>query len=321
MAKADDLMRTAGSVLAQSSSIRPGPVGMTSVAAASGLKDPRKEGLDRSKTAFSIPLAKIKPDPSQPRTGENRGFDDEEISRLAASLVEHGQISPISVAWSIEDGCYRVISGERRYRAAIRAGWTSIECKVEEKVLDEGEILVRQIVENLLREGLEPMEQARGFHTLLTVNGWPVTRIAKELGLSHSAVSQSLRLVSLPESIQGQIESGVLTPVAGYHIAKLDDPGAQAEVVERILAENLNREETVEVVRQAKAGKPSASKGRGGKAKGKPRKVTERVIRTEGGSRVTVENRKGLDVAAMLAALGEAMERLRAELGDDQVAA
>jgi ParB family chromosome partitioning protein len=320
MAKADDLMRTAGAVLTQSASVRPGPVGMASVAAAIGLKDPRKDGLERSKSAFSIPLAKIQPDPDQPRTPDSSAFEDEEIERLADSFRQFGQIAPIKVIWSVDDAKYRIISGERRYRAAIKAGWTAMDCIVEDKSLSKDEVLAEQVVENLLREDLEPLAQARAFHTLLTVNGWPVTRIARAVGLSHSAVSQSLKLMELPEGIQSQIEEGKISPVAGYHLAKLEDPTAQEELADRITREGLTRDQTVEAVNEAKAREPEKAartkgKGRGARATSKLQggPVTARQFRARNGIRIGIERAKAFDLISLLEAIEELRDQVEAE--------
>jgi ParB family transcriptional regulator, chromosome partitioning protein len=211
------------------------------------------------------------------------------------------------------------VTGERRYRAARLAGWEGIGCNVLDKPLAPDELLALQCVENLMREDLKPIEQAKAFRTLLTVNGWSITRLAGNMGISQSAVSQSLRLLDLPASVQDRVESGDLPAVSAYHVAKIEDPQVQAEVAERIIGEGLTRDQTIEVVRQAKARKP-AEKGRG-VAKAKPRKLTERAFRTEAGPKVTVEFKRGLDGPTALAAVLEVADRLRTELGDDQAAA
>ena len=321
MAKVDHLLRTSGDALRQSSSIRPGPAGMASVAAVVGIRDPKKEGLERSKAAFSVPLDKIKPDPEQPRTPESKAFDDEQLALIANSLNLHGQINPITVIWSPDLECYRIVSGERRYRAASSLGWPSIACTLEDELTTRAEIRVRQVAENVIRSDLEPIEKAKAFQDLLTVNGLSVTEIARQFGISHSAVSQSLALLNLPESIQGQVESGAISPVSAYHVAKILDPEKQIEVAAQIIDQALSRDETVEVVRQVveteKASKPKAggSKGKGrGANKGKPKLPTERTIKTSVGLKVTVEGRKGIEPATMLTALERQRSRSRVNL-------
>lgn len=315
MSKADEMEKKYGESISQTVGVRPVADGMANVATAAPVKDSRREGLDRSKNSFKIPLDKIIA-LSQPR----EEFDEEKIDLLCNTLTIHGLIEPITVFWNDREGKYQIATGERRYRAAVKLGWSVIACNVLDKEPSADELLAIQCVENLMREDLKPMEQAKAFRTLLTVNGWPVTRIAKELGISHSAVSQSLRLLDLPGSVQEQVEAGHLSPVAGYHVAKIADPVKQVEVAERIVAEDLTRDETVEVVRQvieAEPAKPRAKggKGRGGKAKpkGKPKLVTERTIKAADGYRVTVERKKGMDTAGMLGALLEAVRMLQDE--------
>jgi ParB family chromosome partitioning protein len=313
MARADELLMRSGGTLLQSASVRPGPAGMASVAGATINRDNRREGLDRSKTGWTIPLDKIARDPNQPR--EEVG--DGDVETLVESLKTHGLIQPITVMWHDEAEHYRIVAGERRYRAAILAGWTSISCNVLDKPLSSDELLALQCVENLQREDLRPIEKARAFRTLLTVNGWPVTRIAKELGVSHSAVSQSLRLLDLPASVQDQVEAGELSPVAGYHVAQIEDPETQAAVVERIVSGGLTRDETVEVVREAKARKPARAGGAKGKpaSKGKPPKQpTERTVKLDGGAKVIVTSRKGFDEASLLAMLKEAVAKIEVKI-------
>src|SRR3954447_24334185 len=157
MARSDDLLRTAGDALRQSASVRPGPAGMASVAVATGLRrDPRRDGLTRSSTAFTIPLEKIERDPLQPR----EDFDPGQIERLAESLKRDGLLQPITVIWSEEASRYRIVTGERRYRAAKLAGWEGISCNVLDTPLGPDELLALQCVENLMREDLKPIEQA-----------------------------------------------------------------------------------------------------------------------------------------------------------------
>jgi hypothetical protein len=106
-----------------------------------------------------------------------------------------------------------------------------------------------------------------------------------------------------------------------YEVSKLDDPEAQREVAARVVAEGLSRSEVVRAVRRAASRPTRAGGGKGRGAKGKPNLPTTRIIRTEAGSRLTVEYRKGLDHSVMIAAVEEALAGLRAEQGDDQVAA
>jgi ParB family chromosome partitioning protein len=192
-----------------------------------------------------------------------------------------------------------------------------MSCVIVEGPIGPGELLALQMIENCVREDLRPVEQARAFRSLIELNGWSARQVARELGIVQSNVVRALALLDLPAAVRDQVEQGDLPPATAYEVSKLGDPDAQAEVAARVVAEGLSRAETVEAVKRV-AGKSRAttSKGRGAK----PRKVTERVIRTTAGPRVTIEFRRGLDVPAILAALDEARERVRAEADAGQMA-
>jgi ParB family transcriptional regulator, chromosome partitioning protein len=274
----------------------------------------RWQGVSKSRNAAEIPVSKIGPDPDQPR----EEFDAEALQRLADSLKARGQIQPISVRWVEDREQYVIVCGERRWRAAALAGLSIMSCVVLDRPVPPGELLAMQLVENLLREDLKPIEQARAYRALMDGNGWTVSQVARELAVDHSNVSRALALLSLPSLVQEQVEQGALPPATAYEVSKLEDPDAQAMVAARVVAEGLSRAETVEEVRKvASRPKVALSKGRGVR----PRKATERAFKTEGGTRVTLENRKGLDSRVIAAALEQVLATIRAELGDDQVAA
>lgn len=314
MAKDTDFRNRFGANLAES-------MGANRVSGAGGAipseKPDRLDGTERLRAAAMIDVNRILPDPDQPR----KEFDEDAIGRLAASLNEHGQIQPVAVRWSEDMGRYLIVSGERRWRASILAGRQTIAAVIVEGERSDSQILEMQLVENCLREDLQPVEQARAFRTLMDRNGWSALRLGQTLHMSESTIIKSLALLTLPLAVQERVEAGELAPSVAYEVSRLDDPAQQAEVATRVVTEGLSRAETVEAVRKA-ASQPSAA---GVKAKGaskaKPRKVTERAFRTEGGTRVTLENRKGLDGRAIAVALREVLTKVEAELGDGQVAA
>lgn len=311
MAKSTDMMSRFGGNVAESiGANRQGGAGPVTVAPPA-----RNVGVDRLRAGAQIEVDRIIADPNQPRTE----FDGEGLDRLAASLCEHGQIQPISVRWSEDHGRYIVVAGERRWRASIQAGRKTIDAVILDGSRDESEILELQLIENCLREDLRPVEQAKAFRTLMDRNGWTGEQLAEKLHISNPSVFRSLALLKLPAPVQDQVEAGKLAPSVAYEVSRIDDADEQTEVAERVIAEGLSRDETVEVVRQAKDRKP-ASKGRGA-AKAKPRKVTERAYRAGAGFRVTVECKRGLDDASIRAALLEVLAQIPAETGDDQVAA
>ena len=210
------------------------------------------DGRTRARDAGHMELSRIVPDPDQPR----KEFTEDAIERLSASLLKHGQLMPIRVRWNPSLGKWVVISGERRYRAALRAGLKSVACIFAEAGLSPSDILQEQIVENLLREDLKPIEQARAYRQLMDLHGWTAKDLAGELQVSQGAVSKSLSLLNLPEDVQAQVDAGIIPPATAYEVARVPDPVAQREVARRVVDEKLTRDAATEVVREV-ASKPA----------------------------------------------------------------
>jgi ParB family chromosome partitioning protein len=150
----------------------------------------------------------------------------------------------------------------------------------------------------------------------MDANGWPALRLAQALHMSESTIIKALALLTLPAAVQDRVEAGELAPSVAYEVSKLDDPDAQAEVAARVVAEGLSRSETVEAVR--KASRP-AGKGRAA-IRSRPRRPTVRTIKTSS-CRLTLEFKRAVDLAEVIAALREATAKLEAEQGGDQAAA
>jgi ParB family chromosome partitioning protein len=302
MGKADELMRTAGGSILESASRRGAPAAMPALAAAPAAGPDPKAGLMRSKVAFEIPVAKIAPDPDQPR----EEFDEDALVRLAGSLASKGQLQPISVRWSEDRGLYMIIAGERRWRAAGLAGLATVSCILVDRPMPPGELLALQCIENLLREDLRASEQAKAFRTLMDVNGWSGNQLARELGISQPAVVAALKLLTLPDAILEMVDGGELAASSASAIASIEDPATKLELAARVVADGLNRAETVEAVRLAAASKKAApGKGRGAA----PAKPLVKSLRTDHG-KVTIELKKGLDATLFLDTLRLAIAQL-----------
>jgi ParB family chromosome partitioning protein len=277
------------------------------------------EGRKKLNGACEIATNRIIPDSNQPRTE----FDQDALDRLAASLKARGQLQPIRVRWSDEADRYVLVVGERRWRAAQLAGLESLACVVVQGDVSPEDLLEDQLVENAIREGLKPVEQARAYRALMDARGLTHRDLAERLHVHHTAVTQALGMLDLPGPIQAAVDAGQIAPSTAYELGKVADPIEQAELAEDAAAGRLKRDELRERVAASKpkASRPraGASKGRGAKAK--PKLPTSRVIRTAAGPRLTVEYRKGLDVTLIEACLEQALATVRAERGDDQAAA
>ncbi len=148
-------------------------------------------------------------------------IDEDEIEQLSHSIQQQGQLHPIRVRWFSSEQTWLIISGERRYRAAKKAGLETIDCYFHESELTPTEILEQQLIENLLRSDLRPMEEAKAFQKLIELNGWDGKTLATALRITQSKVTRSLALLKLSKEIQSCIESGKILPTTAYEISKL----------------------------------------------------------------------------------------------------
>lgn len=180
------------------------------------------EGLFEENTDFQsdtgselnfIRITNIEPDKNQPRKVFNRDSLDE----LSASIAQHGVLQPIIVK-PLENGQYRIISGERRWRAARLAGITEIPALIKNDA-DEKLSLEIGLIENLQREDLNIVEQARGYKTLMTDFSLTQEQIAQRMGKSRSSIANTLRILSLPDSVLQMVTDGKLS--AGHARALL----------------------------------------------------------------------------------------------------
>jgi ParB family transcriptional regulator, chromosome partitioning protein len=309
---AESLQRRFGSNLSESLGVRAGvAVGGAPPPGAFPRETGPDDGRTRARDAGHMEIDRIVPDPDQPR----KEFSDDAIDRLAASLLKHGQLMPIRVRWNAAIGKWLVISGERRYRAALRAGLKTVACVFADDGLSPSEILQEQIIENLLREDLKPIEQARAYRQLMDLHGWTAKELSGELHVSQGAISKSLMLLTLPAELQGQVDDGAIPATAAYEVAKVEDRAVQREIARRIVDEDLTRDAAAEVVREA-SGKParaggSKAKGRGG-ASGRGSARTYKAA----GARVAVSfPRKTVRDEDVLAALEDAARQVRASMG------
>lgn len=245
---AEKLTKKFGANLSESLGVRT-PAASAAPAASSGrtvAAASPDDGRTRAREAGFMEIERIVPDPNQPR----KEFDAEGLDNLAESLKRHGQLLPVRVRWSEELAKWVLISGERRYQAAKRAGLKTLSCVFVDRPLSDAEVLQEQIIENLLREDLKPIEQARAYKSLMDTQGWNGAQVAEALNVSKATVTRVLALLKLPSDIQDQVEQGGIPASAGYELTKLPTEAARREVAERIVREGLRRQDAVDVVRE-----------------------------------------------------------------------
>ncbi|HEX8570539.1 MAG TPA: ParB/RepB/Spo0J family partition protein [Caulobacteraceae bacterium] len=203
-----------------------------------------------------VPIELLRRNPEQPR----RQFSETEIEELADSIREKGILQPLLVRPAPgAAGEFQIIAGERRWRAAQRAGLRTVPVLVRD--LDDLEVLEVAIVENVQRADLNAMEEAQGYKALLERFGRTQEVVAKTVGKSRSHVANTMRLLSLPEEVQQHVAAGRLTAGHARAIATAPDPGALAR---RIVDEGLNVRQAEALMKErAPAPKPGKSTRRG----------------------------------------------------------
>ena len=182
------------------------------------------------------PVGDIDANPNQPR----KLFDDERLAELSQSIAEYGVISPLTVR--LHYGRYELVSGERRLRAARMAGLKKVPCIILDVDMEESGLLA--LVENLQRQDLDFLEEARGIENLMRLYGLSQEECARRLGRSQSAVANKLRLLRLPGDVLDSLREHGLTERHGRALLRLPDDAARRAALEHILAEGLNVAQT-----------------------------------------------------------------------------
>lgn len=177
-----------------------------------------------------IALGDIDPNPDQPR----RVFQEESIAQLAQSIREQGVLQPLLVT-PTGDGRYRIVAGERRWRAARAAGLETVPCVVRE--LDLAQQMEIALIENLQREDLNPIEAAQGIRALMQQCGYTQETVATRLSKSRPAVANLLRLLTLPESVTALVSAGTLSAGHARVLAGLDDDELKETLARRCVEE------------------------------------------------------------------------------------
>ena len=197
-----------------------------------------------------LSLDAISPNLDQPRST----FDERELRELADSIATHGLLQPL-VVQSDGDG-YRIIAGERRFRAARLAGLSTVPAVV--RATQGLEHLELALVENLQRADLNPVEEARGYRRLMEAGGRTQDQVAQRVGKSRVTVTNALRLLKLPDDILASVERGELSAGHARALLAVTDDASRRELFDRILAEHLSVRATEDAAQQPPAPVPIA---------------------------------------------------------------
>ncbi|TVQ18405.1 MAG: ParB/RepB/Spo0J family partition protein [Spirochaetaceae bacterium] len=189
--------------------------------------------LENLSSIVNVDLDRIRPNPDQPR----KHFPDESLRELADSIREKGIIQPILAEEQV-DGSYVIIAGERRYRAARIAGLT--EVPVISQDFSDDEKLEIALIENIQREDLNPIDEARALQRALDHSGNTQDELAKRLGKSRSAIANTLRLLRLDDRMQQAISDGKLTAGHARALLSVDDPARRTELFDRMLSDGMS---------------------------------------------------------------------------------
>ncbi len=210
-----------------------------------GEKKPEQSGI------LQVDIQKIKPNPHQPR----KQFLVEELAELAASIREHGIIQPLVVSPSQDLETFVLIAGERRLQAAHLAGLKQVP--VITRDASEQQYLELALIENIQRTDLNPLEAAEAYRQLADDFGLSHDEIAERVGKSRTAITNTLRLLRLPENIQNSILSGQITEGHARALLALPSPQSQSAVLQMILQGSLNVRQTEDLVRKYTGKKPT----------------------------------------------------------------
>ena len=209
-----------------------------------GISEVRTDG---GSAISEIDIDSISPNPDQPR----RTFSDEGLDELAASIRELGIIQPLSLR-SAPDGGYQIIAGERRWRAAQRAGLTTVPAYV--RTASDSEVTEMALIENIQREDLNAIEVALAFRKLIDTYDLTQERLSERVGKSRSVITNHLRLLKLPAEIQIALRDRRLDMGHARALLSIDDPKQQLKIFKQILKEGLSVRMVEKLAREAAEG-------------------------------------------------------------------
>ena len=202
----------------------------------------------------SLPINKVRPNKGQPR----RAFNDAELDELSDSIRQNGILQPLLVRK--KGDIYEIVAGERRYQAARRAGLSEVPVVIRE--ISDDDVFKLALIENLQRSDLSPLEEASGYRQLIKEKGLTQEELARILSKSRSTITNTLRLLDLPEEVQGLLEEGRIS--AGHARAILAVPGDEGRVAlaRKVADEHLSVRQAVRLASSFSAGKDEVARRR-----------------------------------------------------------
>jgi len=249
-----------------------------------------------------VPISSIFPNPRQPRTV----FDEDALNEFTASIKEIGILQP-PVVRKVSEGRYELIMGERRFRAAKAAGLKSIPVIIRQT--PDNELLREALIENIHRSQLNPLEEAAAYAGLLTDFGCTHDELATKLGRSRPLISNMLRLLNLPPTVQRKVAAGVISAGHARALLGLSDEKEIEKLANRIVAEGLSVRATEEIVATAgpakKSGKTKTKAGISGTALASAELLSDYLD-----TRVSIEQGKGKGKITIEFAGNEDLQRI-----------
>ena len=204
---------------------------------------------EENQEIMTLPITKVEPRKEQPR----EYFDEAALQELSESIAQFGLIQPI-VARKLDTGYYQIIAGERRWRASRMAGLKEVPVRIIEA--DDRRTAELALVENLQREDLNPIEEAKGYKTLIEVYGMTQEEAAKSVGRSRPAITNSMRLLSLSDEVLTLVETGKLSAGHARALVPITDSKKQLAAANEVIDKGLSVRKTEELA--AKAQRPEA---------------------------------------------------------------
>ena len=211
---------------------------------------------DQNEGSISLPISQVEPGLNQPR----KRFEQGALDDLTESIRVHGIIQPLTVR-RLATGYYQIIAGERRWRAAKAAGLTEVPAVIIEA--DDRKVMELGLIENLQREDLNPAEEARGYRTLMEDYGLTQEQVAQQMGKSRPAITNTLRLLALPDEVMTLLEEGTLSAGHARAILGAPTPALQAEAAKQAVEGQLSVRQTEALVKALQREKREKPKSEG----------------------------------------------------------